>query len=185
MKRLSAIAIAALLLFAALAGGAQAGEGGLTLVLAGGPGPDTIAIDLSPDGHRYEIASASPLEVGGGVCSHPVADPDLLSCEAAAIGGFEVNGAGDDDSVILGATVEAPATLRGGDGDDHLVGGNGNDKIVGGPGNDILGGRGGDDSIYGGPGDDRLYGGPGNDKLIGGDGENILLVGGLGRNELS
>ena len=63
MKRLSAIAIAALLLFAALDGGAQAREGALTLVLAGGAGADTIAINLSADGGHYEVASASPLEV--------------------------------------------------------------------------------------------------------------------------
>jgi Ca2+-binding RTX toxin-like protein len=184
MKRFSAIAIAALLLLGALAGGAQARERGLTLVFAGGSGADAITIDLSADGTSYEIASASPLEVGGTVCAQPLADPEVVTCEADAIGGFEVNGGAGDDSIVLGATVEAPATLRGGEGNDHLVGGLGNDKLVGGPGDDTLGGRAGDDVLYGGPGDDHLYGGLGNDRLVGGDGENVLS-GGLGRNELS
>jgi hypothetical protein len=183
MKPSLPIAIAVLALFAALAGTAQARERALTLMLAGGPGSDAIAIELSADGSQYEISSAAPLEVNGTVCSHPGANLDALLCEASAIGGFEVNGGPGDDSIALGKTVEAPATLRGGEGNDHLVGGLGNDKMVGGPGDDTLGGRAGDDALYGGPGNDALFGGLGNDKLLGGPGENIL-VGGLGRNEL-
>jgi Ca2+-binding RTX toxin-like protein len=183
MKRFLPTAIAVLTLLAALAATAGAHERALTLVLAGGAGPDAISIALSADASQYEILSASPLEVGGSVCTHPGADPDALTCEAAAIGGFEVNGGAGDDTIELGATVEAPATLRGGTGNDHLVGGLGNDKLVGGPGDDTLSGRAGDDALYGGLGNDALYGGPGNDKLLGGPGENAL-VGGAGRNEL-
>jgi Ca2+-binding RTX toxin-like protein len=184
MKRFFPIAIAALVLVAALAGAAQARERALTLVLAGGAGPDAITIELSADGATDEILSAAPLEVGGSVCTHPGGNLDALTCEASAIGGFEVNGGPGDDSIIIGSTVEVPATLRGGEGDDHLVGGAGNDKLVGGPGNDTLSGRGGDDALYGGSGNDTLYGGLGNDKLVGGSGENVP-VGGPGRNEIS
>lgn len=184
MKRTLAAAIAVLALSAALAGGAGARERALTLVLAGGPGNDEISIELSADATHYEIFSGAPLEVGGSVCTHPGADPDALLCEAAAIGGFEVNGGAGDDTIALGKTVEVPATLRGGDGNDLLVGGLGNDKLVGGNGDDTLSGRSGDDALYGGAGNDALYGGLGNDKLIGGSGENVL-VGGPGRNEAS
>jgi Ca2+-binding RTX toxin-like protein len=184
MKRTLAIAIAVLALLGALAGPAGAREHGLTLVLAGGPGPDTFSIELSADAGHYEILSGAPLEVAGTVCAHPGGDLDALSCEAAAIGGFEVNGGPGNDSIELGKAVEVPATLRGGDGNDLLVGGLGNDKLVGGPGDDTLTGRAGDDALYGGSGNDSLYGGLGNDKLVGGSGENVL-VGGPGRNETS
>jgi Ca2+-binding RTX toxin-like protein len=185
MKRFLPIAIAvpALVAALALAGTAGARERALTLILAGGPGADTISIELSADASHYEILSGAPLEVGGSVCTHPGGDLDALSCEAAAIGGFEVNGGPGDDSIALGKTVEVPATLRGGDGNDLLVGGLGNDKLIGGPGDDTLNGRAGDDALYGGSGNDALYGGLGNDKLVGGTGENVL-VGGPGRNEL-
>lgn len=184
MKRSFPILIAVLALVAALAPAAGARERALTLVLAGGSGPDTISIELSADASHYEILSAAPLEVGGSVCAHPGVDLNALVCEAASIGSFEVNGGPGDDSIELGKTVEVPATLRGGKGDDHLVGGLGNDKLVGGPGDDTLSGRAGDDALYGGSGNDALYGGLGDDKLAGGPDENIL-VGGLGRNELA
>jgi Ca2+-binding RTX toxin-like protein len=184
MKRSLLIAIAALALAVALAGVAQGRERALTVVLSGSSGADTISVNLSEDASEYEISSAAPLEAGGSVCGHPSTQPDVLTCEAAAIGGFEINGGAGDDTIEVGKEVEVPATLRGGDGNDHLVGGLGKDKLVGGPGDDTLSGRGGDDALYGGPGNDALYGGLGNDKLIGGPGENVL-VGGAGRNELS
>ena len=139
---------------------------------------------MSADARHYEILSGAPLEVAGSVCTHPGGEPDALRCEAAAIGGFEVNGGPGNDTIALGTTVEVPATLRGGEGDDLLIGGLGNDKLVGGPGNDTLSGRAGDDALYGGSGNDTLFGGPGNDKLVGGPGENTL-VGGPGRTETS
>jgi Ca2+-binding RTX toxin-like protein len=162
---------------------AERAERSINVVLAGDGLGNSISIGVSADGRTYAIESASPLEVGGEICWHPEADEDKLLCEAAPIAGFEINGNGGDDTIVLSATVPVPATLRGGPGNDKLLGGAGDDKLIGGPGDDTLGGRGGDDSLYGGPGDDKLYGGSGDDKLFGGPG-NDLLVGGSGVNEL-
>ena len=178
MKRLSGLALAALAAAALLAVSATAAspaaqtrralaatEGSVNVVLAGSPGNDRIAIELSADGRAYEIESATPLEVGGTVCTHPEKHLDALSCEATAIAGFEINTGVGDDVVTLGRTVPVPATIRGGEGDDVLTGGAGNDKLIGGPGNDELIGR---------AGNDLLIGGPGSDVLNGGSGQNVL-----------
>ncbi|MBS1844889.1 MAG: hypothetical protein JST53_10775 [Actinobacteria bacterium] len=177
MKRLSGLFLAALAAAALLtvsASGATThlrrapapvAEPSMNLVLAGTPGEDRITIELSADGTAYEISSATPLEVGGTVCTHPEKRPEALSCEATAIAGFEINTGAGNDIVTLGKTVPVPATIRGGEGDDVLTGGAGPDKLIGGPGNDELIGR---------AGNDLLIGGPGSDVLNGGSGQNVL-----------
>jgi Ca2+-binding RTX toxin-like protein len=169
---LAALAVASLLAASAIAAPSAnerraivATEGSVNVVLAGSPGDDRITIDLSADGTAYEIASATPLEVGGTVCAHPGKRPEALSCEATAIAGFEVNTGAGDDIVTLGRTVPVPATIRGGEGDDVLTGGAGADKLIGGPGDDELNGRGGNDALIGGPGEDTVNGGPGQNVL--------------------
>jgi Ca2+-binding RTX toxin-like protein len=142
-----------------------AAEPSVNVVLAGSPGDDRITIELSADGTAYEIASATPLEVGGNVCTHPEKRLEALTCEATAIAGFEVNTGAGNDTVTLGRTVPVPATIRGGEGDDVLTGGAGADKLIGGPGNDELNGRGGNDLLIGGSGEDKLNGGPGQNVL--------------------
>jgi Ca2+-binding RTX toxin-like protein len=185
MKRLAVLLLAALAVAALLAVSASgattqsrralaAAEGSINLMLAGSPGDDRIAIELSLDGRSYEIESATPLEVGGTVCTHPEKRPEALLCEASAIAGFEINTGIGNDTVTLGRTVPVPATIRGGEGDDILTGGAGSDKLIGGPGDDELNGRGGNDMLIGGSGDDTLIGGAGEDRLIGGTGHNVL-----------
>jgi Ca2+-binding RTX toxin-like protein len=187
MKRLSGLLLAALAVAALLAVSATAArptaqsrralaapEGSVNLVLAGSPGDDRITIELSADGTAYEIESATPLEVGGTVCTHPDKRPEALLCAATAIAGFEINTGAGNDTVTLGKTVPVPATIRGGEGNDVLTGGAGNDKLIGGPGNDELSGRTGNDVLIGGSGNDTLIGGPGEDTLIGGSGQNVL-----------
>lgn len=181
MKRAILTATAVLAAWAAMT--ADAAEQPLTVLLAGGAEANTIAIALSPDGRSYVIDSVVPLEVGGSVCWHPPEQLNELVCEAASIGGFEVNAGGGDDSVTVMREVPIPVTLRGGPGLDRLIGGSGGDKLIGGVGDDTLVGRAGADSLFGGPGDDRLIGGSGNDLLNGDGGEDVLL-GGSGRNEL-
>jgi Ca2+-binding RTX toxin-like protein len=178
MKRVTGlvfvVAIAAAVCLAAVSAAAAsrthrlaylAAEHSVNLVLAGSPGDDRITIELSADGRSYEIESATPLEVGGTVCTHPGKRAEALLCEAAPIAGFEINTGAGDDTVTLGRTVPVPATIRGGEGNDVLTGGAGADKLIGGPGNDELNGRGGDDLLIGGPGNDVLVGGPGQNVL--------------------
>jgi Ca2+-binding RTX toxin-like protein len=182
MKR--AILMATAVLAAQAAMTAHAAGPPLTVLLAGGSEANMISIALSADGRSYVIDSVVPLEVGGNVCSHPEGLENELICEAAAIGGFEVNAGAGDDSVTVARDVPIPVTLRGGPGQDRLLGGAGADKLIGGTGDDVLIGRAGADSLFGGPGDDRLVGCSGNDLLHGDSGEDTLL-GGSGRNELA
>jgi Ca2+-binding RTX toxin-like protein len=124
-----------------------ASEGSVNVVLAGSPGEDHITINLSADGTAYEIESATPLEVGGTVCTHPERRAEALNCQATTIAGFEINTGAGNDVVTIGRTVPVPATIRGGEGDDVLTGGAGNDKLIGGPG---------EDKLFGGPGHNIL-----------------------------
>jgi len=181
MKKAILIAVSMLATLAPLL--AHAEDPPINVLLAGGPDANTIGISLSPDGRDYVINSVAPLEIGSTVCSNPPEKPNELVCQAAAIGGFEVNAGGGDDSVSVAGNVPVPVTMRGGAGADRLTGGGGPDKLFGGPGNDHLSGRGGADVLYGGSGDDVLLGGSGNDVLRGGPGQDTL-IGGSGSNEL-
>jgi len=190
MKRLFLITTVVLAL-----GGAPAAhaEGGVTLRLQGGSGPDLFGVELSADGRSYEIESNAALDVGAGICWHPEGVASRLTCEAPRISGFELNGASGADTLTIGHRVAVPGTLRGGSDDDVLSGGNAADKLSGGSGDDVLDGRGGSDVIAGGPGSDQLHGRFGNDRLFGGSGNDQLwggsgndsLVGGPGRDLLS
>jgi Ca2+-binding RTX toxin-like protein len=186
------IAILALMLAAYVAPIANAGSGAVTLRIDGGPEDDRFAIALSPDGQSYTIESNVPLGVGGGICTYPEEGKFVLLCEAAPIGGFEVNGGDGSDKVVVSSRVPAPSTLRGGPGadflssgkasdklmgqggNDNLLGGGGGDMISGGAGNDILHGNAGRDTLTGGAGNDNLFGGPGVDRLSGGPGANVF-----------
>ena len=75
-------------------------------------------------------------------------------------------------------------TIKGTDGDDHLVGTAGPDVIRGYQGNDTIEGLGGDDVLCGNRGDDHLEGGAGDDWLGGGHRQDTML-GGEGDDTLS
>lgn len=182
MKKL--VLIASMLLTGLVALPAHAEPGPLTLLLGGSNKSDSFRISLSADGRQYMIFSVDPLEAGGDICAHPEERLNELSCEAAAISGFEVNAAGGSDLITFSSDIPVPVTVRGGPGGDHVFGGAGADRLIGGPDHDVLFGRRGDDWLLGGPGmdgllggqgDDQLRGGPGEDKLIGGPGQNTLV----------
>ncbi|HWB70163.1 MAG TPA: hypothetical protein VG518_09330 [Solirubrobacterales bacterium] len=186
MKRLLLLACASLSLVAlapVLFSGAAVASGTFNVLLAGGDQSNMISIQLSADGRTYTIDSIVPLEVGGSICTNPPETSTELVCQAASVGGFEVNAGIGDDSVTVGKTVPVPVTLRGGPGNDRLTGGAANDKLVGGPGNDRLIGRGGADYLAGGEGEDTLVGGSGDDILRGGPGFDVLY-GGSGSNDI-
>lgn len=175
MKKL--LLIAAIVLLALPGGAGAANEGSITLLLTAGAGDDVFDVTLSQDGRSYIIDSRTPLEAGGGICTHEEGSPHALTCEAAPIGGIEVYAGAGADSVIISPRILIPATIRGGPGNDRLRGGGGSDKIIGGPGNDVLIGEGGNDWLFGGPGADWLLGGAGNDRLVGGPGADWLKGG--------
>jgi len=173
MKRLLTLLILALVACPATVA-AAAPEKSVTLLLTAGAGDDVFDVKLSPDGRDYLIDSLSPLEAGGGICVHEEGSVHELTCEAKAIGGFEVNAGSGSDSVIVSPKILVPATLRGGPGNDRMRGGGAADKLVGGGGADQLYGHGGNDWLFGGSGDDLLYGGVGDDRLEGGPGSDYL-----------
>lgn len=181
MKRSILIAIA--LLAACAAPAAHAETTSVTLLIAGSPEDNALDVKMSLDGRSYIVDSMSPLEVGGAICIHVEGRENSLSCEAAAIAGFEVNTGPGNDSVIISPKIAVPATLRGGPGDDRLRGGAGTDKLIGGAGDDALLGGGADDVLFGGSGNDWLWGQTGNDRLVGDSGDDLLL-GGPGKNTI-
>lgn len=183
MKRAITIAIAVLAVSTATLAQA-AGERKLTVLFAGGPEANEIQISLSEDGSSYVVDSIAVLEVGGDVCVHPEGNAYQLICRRSAVAGFEVNGGGGDDAVVLSKDIPVSATLRGGPGNDRLIGGKEADKLVGGAGDDLLVGRLGADRLYGGPGRDRLLGNAGPDVLRGGPGRDELF-GGAGRDRVT
>jgi Ca2+-binding RTX toxin-like protein len=84
------------------------------------------------------------------------------------------DGGNEDDVITLDPSVDVPATLKGGAGNDQLTGGSANDSIDGGDGDDQLIGGLGNDTITGDAGNDLIVGGAGADSLLGGDGDDII-----------
>lgn len=103
---------------------------GFTLVLAGSPTSNEIHISHSADGRSYIIESSAALEVGSDVCANPPGNPNELIRQVPA---------------TVGKSVLAPATFRGGPGNDTLVGGPGDGRLIAGLGDDKVVGRCGED----------------------------------------
>jgi Ca2+-binding RTX toxin-like protein len=74
---------------------------------------------------------------------------------------------GDDHASIAGS-IDIPAIIDGGPGDDLLIGGGGSNMILGGSGDDHIVGGGVRDILIGGSGADRIIANGGEDILIGG-----------------
>jgi Ca2+-binding RTX toxin-like protein len=105
---------------------------------------------------------------GAGTTEFVLADVDSIVINA---------GAGNDQVTLRGrrkALLDLPATINGGDGNDHLRGGAADDVINGDAGNDKIEGNGGDDDLFGGDGRDMITGGLGDDLLSGGNGNDVL-----------
>lgn len=84
------------------------------------------------------------------------------------IGRIAVYSQDGDDDLQVGGSVDLPARLDGGAGDDRIKGGGGHDILLGGAGDDLIIGGGGRDLIVGGTGSDRLIGNADDDILIAG-----------------
>ncbi|MGW1992764.1 calcium-binding protein [Embleya sp. NPDC001921] len=154
--------------------------GGVSCVLYGGSGNDTLA----PDSCRVEGGSGD--------------DAVDLYYNATALGGdgndtfvvhggtYDIAGGAGRDAVNYGWATTAVSVTLDGIADDGLVGHrNSNirpdvEDVSGGTGNDAFAAYGAvENSFRGGDGDDLLIGGPGNDTLDGGFG-NDTLKGGAG-----
>lgn len=129
--------------------------GGLTsLQVIGTIGPDQVMINEQGNG----VIKVHADFLRDGQRTLPSAGLDIIQVVTLA----------GDDLVTVGGSVDLPAVIDGGDGNDHLnndgvggvvIGGGGNDELIGGSSRDIL---------IGGVGTDRLVGNGADDILIGG-----------------
>ncbi|MEM7312030.1 MAG: VCBS domain-containing protein, partial [Planctomycetota bacterium] len=130
------------------------------LIIIGTDGDDNITVIVD----NGQIVITSDTFPGA---TFDVGDVDIIDISA-----------GDgDDNVTLTNSVQIPALIDGGDGNDNLSGGRGGDIILGGLGNDTIRGRRGSDILLGGDGVDTLRGNNGRDLLLGGDDADNLIGG--------
>jgi len=130
--------------------------GGLTsLQVIGTIGPDQVMINEQGNG----VIKVHADFLSDGQRTLPLAGIDIIQVVTLA----------GDDHVSVGGSVDLPAVIDGGDGDDHL-----NNDGVGGV---VIGGR-GNDELIGGNSRDILIGGVGADRLVG-NGADDILIGGL------
>ncbi|MEM9083109.1 MAG: hypothetical protein AAGB34_05880 [Planctomycetota bacterium] len=79
-----------------------------------------------------------------------------------------------NDNASIYSSVNLPAEIYGGGGNDIINGSKKDDVIYGGSGNDTLTGNNGNDRLYGGDGTDTLKGSNGDDSLFGGFAKDTL-----------
>lgn len=93
---------------------------------------------------------------------------------ASAVTKIFANAGDDNDRIIIERSIDVPAVLTGGTGDDYLQGGSGPNTLAGNDGNDIILGGASDDVLVGGDDQDVLFGNDGADDLTGGEGDDEL-----------
>lgn len=126
----------------------------------GGDGPDIVRITLNP----FD-ATLLDVSINGVTTSHLLANVKKI----------ELKGGGGNDTLIVDPSVNIPAELEGGEGEDELGGGGGNDKIDGGNGIDQMTGGAGADHFINDATDDITDFNPGQ-----GDTRDVAPVGGGG-----
>ena len=133
-----------------------AGINDRVLQIVGTPEDDHVSVNQQGNGLLKVHADFLP----GGQNWKPldVADVDSIRIVLCA---------GDDHATIAGS-IDLPALVEGGPGNDHLGGSGGPAVLLGGDGDDTLTGGSGRDVLIGGFGTDRLVGAAGDDILIGG-----------------
>jgi Ca2+-binding RTX toxin-like protein len=149
---------------------------GLSEIIAGGQGNDTLTADAGIGGNAWITGDAG----NDTITSGNAFSTDYLF---GGVGNDVISAGGGNDYVEGG---EGNDSIDAGAGADTVYGGNGNDTLLGDEGNDHLYGEGDDDNIFGGNGLDTIYGGNGldtldggaaNDSIFGGNGEDLILGG--------
>ena len=140
------------------------------LVVTGTAADDSVVLDTS--------AGEARLNFNGSVTTYPLAD----------VKRFNVSAGAGANSVML--SLDIPATIRAGSGDDAIVTADGDDLIeAGGGDNNVASGAGSDtvntgagsDTIATGDGTDTVRAGEGDDSVTTGDGDDFIELG-LGNN---
>lgn len=136
-------------------------------------------LDIAGDNFANTIIVRPGSAANGGVSIDGV---KLQVINRTPVTRIQVNAFQGDDIIDLGS-VNIPATIYAGKGNDTVQGSMANDIIYAGFGNDTVNGRAGNDTIYLGPDNDRGLGGQGNDTIFGEDGED-WISGQLGTDSL-
>ncbi len=137
------------------------------LVLFVGPAANarSVAVDETAESYRvFKRGNEIVVEAFGGEQTFP----------AALVRSIFANAADDNDQIVIEASIQVPAVLIGGTGDDYLQGGSGPDTLSGNDGNDTIYGGSQADIIVGGNHQDLLFGDDGADQISGGDGDDEL-----------
>jgi hypothetical protein len=158
------------------------------VLVRGGPGNDVLTFSASPfggspaevftaeffggEGHdRIEatVTGGVDLALTNDLLMRTDEDPPFLLGSRVFLGSVEdallIGGPGNN-LLDASAFTAGRVTLRGEDGDDHLIGGPNDDTLDGGPGDDTMDGGGGDDTYLEAPGSfDRLIDSAGFDTL--------------------
>ncbi len=147
------------------------------LAVGGTAGRDQIEFVLNSDGSRIDAK---------------LNDSVLGNFATAEVSRIEAYGGNQDDIIYVGDTINIPAFLDGGAGNDFIYGGAKDDTIFGGTGrdfivagagndwvdagddNDLVFGGDGDDTIFAGSRDDLIFAGSGNDKVDAGSGDDVV-----------
>lgn len=163
---------------AAAAPSLRAGVVDGTLVVAGSPLADRIALRLS-------ATDRTQLQVDLGDDGSADASFDL-----GAFGAIDVLAGNGDDTVRIDQTNGVFTTTKttridGQNGDDTILGGSGNEVLLGGRGDDVIDGNGGVDTAFLGKGDDTFIWDPGDasDVVEGQSGSDTLVFNGAGGDE--
>jgi hypothetical protein len=123
------------------------------LVVTGTPAADTISIDPVTGDPTMVQVTGDGIVVG----TFPV---------SGVTGYVIVKGMAGNDTISVSSSIQLPALL---------FGGGGNDTLTGGGGANVLDGGGGRDTLTGGPGRNVLIGGTGADVLTGGSADDLLI----------
>jgi Ca2+-binding RTX toxin-like protein len=138
-------------------GPATGGIATVPLILAGGPGDDTLVggdgRDLLHGGLGNDLLDGAASTPGGNGATWQVAPgPVVVDLSANAASGADGNDVVMNVTSVLGSSYDD--TLRGTNATDSLAGGPGNDTLIGLDGDDELAGHAGTDSLDGGNGTD-------------------------------
>jgi Ca2+-binding RTX toxin-like protein len=128
---------------------------GTALVAGGTLGADSVKVSKKGNGGDVK------LDINNEVQTDITAPPGGLAR-------IIVFGQAGDDDISLPGSIDVPAWLFGGAGNDSLKGGRGDNVLIGGDGDDTLSGGTGRNVLIGGRGADRLSGGAGDDLLFSG-----------------
>ncbi|WP_210178256.1 LamG-like jellyroll fold domain-containing protein [Methylosinus sp. R-45379] len=107
----------------------------------------------------------------------PIIGQNVIKTFAAAdVKSILIATGGGNDIVTVDASVDAPLTVKAGDGNDTVRAGSGPSALLGGLGDDTLIGGVASDVILGGDGADYIVGGGGDDLIDGGEGIDTVSM---------